>query len=153
MALTYAVLSDFRAWMGDPTIAESLVTRPLKMAHKDIDTACGPGPVFADTGLRFATDEVLTTPVLTVARARILQEATCAQAEYRMVMGEDFMIKDQYANEQGPDYGSSGQLRKVPGMVYSMLQLGGFLNLHGDVLRRDRLWSDDRYRRGLPNDV
>jgi hypothetical protein len=39
-----------------------------------------------------------------------LRRATCAQAEYRDQMGEDFFIRAQYASVTGPEFQTTGQL-------------------------------------------
>lgn len=126
----------------------------LIRAQRDIDTGSGLWKIYDDTGLKFFTLGVgVDALVLDALQLRSVREATCAQAEYRMTTGNDFMVKDQYAQESGPDYSSSGKLRKLAGEAYTLLHRAGLLRLGGQSAGRRRLWSDDRYRGGLPNDV
>ncbi len=42
-----------------------------------------------------------------------LTRATCAQAEYRVAMGPEFFIEDQYGFVAGPDFSRRGELAYI----------------------------------------
>ena len=96
--------------------------RLIEFACDDIDAAVGPYPVDAD-GRKF------NPTVMDAKQAKLLSKATAAQVEYRLQMGDSFMIEDQYDSKSGRDFSSSGKLRKVAPAAYSYLHSAGLLNL------------------------
>lgn len=139
----YASADDVRAWLGvtSAQLSDDLITPILRKAQYDIDAAAGGWDLYEDTGLKFASDEY--EDVLTDNQLRALVRATCAQVEYRMTMGDEFMVKEQHESQSGPGYSTSGQLRKVCGAAYTALGQGGLLHLHGKATnRRTRLYGD-----------
>lgn len=123
-------LRDFLDLTSDQ-LSDAACAQPIRRAQRDIDVASGRWLPYDDTGLKFASDTMIVP--LTDAEARALSQATCAQVEYRMTVGDDFMIREQYASQSGPGYGTSGTLKKVTGMAYAYLQPHGFLKLTGRV--------------------
>lgn len=113
-------------------LSDAELARPIRLAQSDIDAACGNWRVYEDTGLKFASVDY----ELTDFQALMLSQATCEQVEYRLTVGDDFMIRDQYESQGGPGYSTAGTLRKVSPRAYSKLQAGGFLRLTGHVSNR-----------------
>lgn len=139
--MPYATPDQVRDFLGvtEDDLSDDVLTVPIRRASKDIDAACGGWGVYADTGLKFeSTDEDVN---LSDAQLAHLAEATSAQVEYRMTMGDDFMVKEQYESQSGPSYGTAGKLRKVCGEAYTLLGQAGLLRLHGKASN----YAADRY--------
>jgi hypothetical protein len=134
----YTTFAKVRAWLNvtEDQVSDVVLTRPVKMAQHDIDAACGGWASHLDTGLKFATEIDEYLPVLDPDVEELLSQATCAQVEYRMTMGDDFMVKEQYEAQSGPSYSTTGKLRKVCGTAYTFLNQGGLLRLHGKSSNR-----------------
>ena len=156
LGLYYASPDDVRAYLGvtSDQLSDDVLTRPLVMSQRDIDAAVGGWTAYDDTGLKFASTEL----TLTDAQDQQLRMATCAQVEYRMTMGDEFMVRDQYDSQGGSAFSTVGQLRKVSGASYTHLRQGGFMKLYGHAERRH--WRHDLRLRnplrfgdtaGLPN--
>lgn len=106
---TYASSTDLTAYLQDsdvtapdPTPAERLLMR----CELEVDTLlAGYGQPNDSTGLKYnpATD-------LQTWQAAKLNRAVCAQAEYHLVMGDDFFIQGQYDSWQGPDFAAKGKM-------------------------------------------
>lgn len=137
--LYYADPDDVRVWLGltSAQLSDAVLERPIILAQYDIDAACGGWSVYEDTGLKFASDD--TDDVLEDWQLILLTRATCAQVEYRLSMGDEFMVKEQYETQSGPGYSTSGQLRKVAGQAYTFLRQAGLLRLQGRMSNRDPL--------------
>jgi hypothetical protein len=131
--LYYTSADDLRSYLGltEDQLSDEACAQPILRAQRDIDTAAGRWMPYDDTGLKFAS-ATMNVP-LTNAEAAALSLATCAQVEYRLTVGDDFMIREQYATQSGPGYGTSGTLKKVCGGAYSALHPYGFLKLTGRV--------------------
>lgn len=56
-----------------------------------------------------------------------LRRATCAQAEYRDQMGEDFYIRAQYASVTGPEFTTTGRLPLIGPKVRRELNGSGLI--------------------------
>lgn len=143
--LYYTTPDLTRAWMGktEDELSDEVLIPHIAKAQREIDTACGGWVVYDDTGLKFATAQV--HPILSDREVGLLSDATAAQVEYRMLMGDDFMVKDQYSQESGPDYSSTGKLRKVGSQSYSLLQQAGLLRLASGRLGHKAYNPLDRY--------
>lgn len=122
-----------RSYLGvtSDQMPDEALAQPIARAVRDLDIAVGGWEPYADTGLKFSSD-TMTYP-LTDLEAQLLSDATCAQVEYRMTVGDDFMIRDQYKSQSGPGYGTSGTVKKCAGAAYAKLGQGGFLKLTGRV--------------------
>jgi hypothetical protein len=77
---------------------------------------------------------------LTTGQAVALSKATCAQVEYRLQVGESFMVEDQYETRGGRNYSSVGKLRKIAPAAMSHLHAGNLLNLSIGGGRHDPNW-------------
>lgn len=117
----YTTELDVEARLGI-VLETAEANRLIEFACDDIDAAVGPFPV-DDDGRKF------DPAVLDAKVAKLLNKATAAQVEYRLQMGDDFMIEDQYDAKSGRDFSSSGRLRKVSPAAYSYLHSAGLLNL------------------------
>jgi hypothetical protein len=142
MAEEYATYEEVRSYLGvtEDAVSDEDLARPLRQAQEDIDAACGAWGVY-DSGLMFydtADNEILSD----LQRAH-LSKATCAQVEYRLTVGDDFLVREQHDATSGPGYGTTGTLKKVTGRAYSFLQMAGLLNLTGKVANRDARRSGD----------
>jgi hypothetical protein len=120
---TYAQASDLEAYVeGWVTDNPAAVDRLLERAERDIDYAAGAWPI-ADpvNGLKFVPGS------LAAWQTKALVRATCAQAEYRFEMGEEFMVKAQHARVQGPDFAAWGRLPYIGPKALRELVSGGLL--------------------------
>jgi hypothetical protein len=81
-------------------------------------------PVYrrAASGLKFDPLSQLTS-----VQALALKRATCAQAEYRFEMGEEFFVQAQYGQVSGPDFSQTGKLPRVGPTAVQELQGYGLL--------------------------
>lgn len=97
---TYAQPADLKAYsdlsaiqtMSDPALSDL-----LEKAEHDIDQTLIPPVQF----LTVADRKIDPTDLL-ASQALALQNGTCAQAEYRIVMGEEFFIRGQFIDVTGP---------------------------------------------------
>lgn len=123
----YTTTDAVRLHLGvtEAQMPDDMLARTIRLAQDDIDAACGGWVVYEDTGLKFSSIDLALSDV----QGMLLSQATCEQVEYRMTVGDDFLIREQYETQSGPGYGTSGQLRKVTGRAYSKLSQGGFLRL------------------------
>lgn len=81
----------------------------------------GPAPVITVTSLRgggLRIDPWGITPAQSLA----LKNATCAQAEFRNAMGEDFFVRAQWKQVDGPEFRTQGKLPMIGPKVYRELQ-------------------------------
>jgi hypothetical protein len=120
---TYATHTDLEAYIeGGSGLDAATADRLLERAERDVDYAAGGWPVVDPTaGLKF------TPSALQDWQAAALNRATCAQAEYRLTMGEDFMVKAQYTRVQGPDFRVFGELPYIGPKTMRELASGGLL--------------------------
>lgn len=105
--------------VDDPVAFDRLIER----AEKDVDQALGSYPRNDDTGLKLAPLELDTNDRAT------LRDATCAQVEYRLAMGEDFFVKAQFAEVSGPEFSTKGTLPRVGPKTWQELEASNLLRL------------------------
>lgn len=123
---TYATATQLRTYTGlDSTkLPDDAANALLNKAEDDIDSlALVNRPALESTGHRFDVATLSTT------EARILRNATCAQAEYRLEMGSSFFIRSQHASVSGPDFSTNGRLSYIGPAVYRHLAGSGFIRL------------------------
>jgi hypothetical protein len=120
--MTYAEIADYRAQTGAD------VQRALEAAERDVDRATGFVATDETTGLRF------DPPSLHTRDATSLRRATVVQAQYRIVMGAEFFIRDQHAKVSGPEFTTEGKLARVSPAVFDELQ-------NGDILKLSTSWG------------
>lgn len=99
-----AVESFIEGWVTEDVEA---LERLLERAERDIDTLLGSYVRDPTTNLK------LTPATLPTYQAAALSRATCAQAEYRFAMGEQFFVQSQYSFVSGPDFQRRGELPRV----------------------------------------
>jgi len=121
-ASVYATVADVESFIeGWTTTDSAALDRLLDRASRDVDNLLG------DYGDRQpATDLKLDPTTLTTHQAYALRRATCAQAEYRYEMGEEFFTRDQYGYVSGPDFQRRGSLARIGPKVLSELADSGF---------------------------
>lgn len=120
---TYATAADCESYIEGLTIDDAAAfDRLIERAEKDVDSALG---VYTtrDDGLKIAPLELATGDRAT------LRDATCAQVEYRLSMGEDFFVKAQYAETQGPEFKTKGALPRVGPKTWQELEGSNLLRL------------------------
>lgn len=119
---TYATVADFKAWsVMDPMPADADIQKALDRAEIDVDSYL-PGPIIEDTGLHVDPATLLTWQV------QRLRDATCAQAEYRLELGEEFF--QQSSNDeviQGPDFTISGRRSRFSPVAAQLLRTASLL--------------------------
>lgn len=107
---TYATAEQLRDYTGKTSgeLSDNDALAVLRRAEGDIDSVAVVGrPVNDDTGRRFDPD------ALSAGEARTLRLATCAQAEYRLEMGDSFFVRGQHAEVSGPEFSTKGTLGRI----------------------------------------
>jgi hypothetical protein len=133
---TYATPTQLRDYTGDDflTLPDTEALRLLAKAERDIDSlAPVDRPVSEATGLRFDPTS------LSGREALILQRATCAQAEYRREMGDEFFIRGQYEEVTGPEFSTKGKLGLIGPATWRELRGNGFIRLTTTTKTSDSL--------------
>jgi hypothetical protein len=103
---TYATLADLKAYTDlAEGVSDADLQKALDRAERDVDQALAEPPARQSSGLKY--DPAKLTPAWAEGP---LNRATCAQAEYRLTMGEEFFIRPQHDTVRGPDFATSGQL-------------------------------------------
>ncbi|MEJ7786558.1 MAG: hypothetical protein WKF96_17285 [Solirubrobacteraceae bacterium] len=117
----YASQADLEGYIeGWVTTDPAALERLLERAERDIDTLLG------DYDRQPGTDRKLDPAALTTHQAYALRRATCAQAEYRIAMGEEFFVQAQYTYVSGPDFSRRGELPRIGPKVLGELADCGF---------------------------
>lgn len=107
---TYAHPQDLTNYLADTNVTAPVdagaADRLLQRAEYEVDTLlAGFGVPNSSTGLKYNP-----TVDLQDWQQSALARAVCAQAEYHLVMGDEFFVQGQYDQWQGPDFGASGKL-------------------------------------------
>lgn len=124
--MTYATAAQLRSYTGDTsqTLSDATAAALIEAAERDIDSlAPVDRDVDATTGLRF------DPAALSTREALILRRATCAQAQYRQLMGSEFFIRGQYAEVNGPEFSTKGRLGIIGPATWRELKGNGFIRL------------------------
>jgi len=104
---TYAVVADFEGLIaGWVTTDAAALEALLKRAERDIDSYLGI-PVTIAGGPR------IEPLLLSAGQREALKRATCWQAHYRFLQGEEFFVRDQHESVTGPDFGTRGTLSRI----------------------------------------
>ncbi len=105
---SYATAEEFETYVeGWVTDNPDALDRLLERATRDIDRFLGARStqtIGTYAGLKIDPADIETW------EADALSRATCAQAEYRFQMGEDFFVRAQGQEEKGPDFQIKGKL-------------------------------------------
>jgi hypothetical protein len=130
----YASQADFEGYvLGWVTDDPAALERILQNAERDVDTVFGPMEL-ADNGLKYGHPHDANEKGLTPGQVVALTNATCAQAEYRIQMGEDFFVQDQYETVSGPNFSRTGRLARIGPKTMAELQAA-------DLVRTMRITS------------
>lgn len=128
--MPYATITDVHDYtsLADDLTDADLQTR-LDRATTQIDGLLVPRTESPDptTGL------VLTPALLTDLERAVLTAATCAQTEYRILMGERFFVKAQRQSEKGPDFEVKGSLPRIGPKVWDELRRAPTLGSGGGL--------------------
>lgn len=128
----YATQADFLAYSEGSTITDAAkFERILARAERDVDSILPPREVVAATGLKY---DPLTQ--LAAYQRTALSRAACAQAEYRIKMGEEFFREHQLPQVSGPDFSHSGTLPYIGPKVSRELASGNLLTRWLSLARR-----------------
>lgn len=125
-----AELADYiEGWTpsADPAVDERLLQR----AQRDVDSACGLWQR-EDNGLKFGSPKTTNEKGLSAAQVTALSRATCAQAKYRLHMGEEFFIEAQVP-VQGPDYASTRAIPQIGPETHAELEGTGLKRLTSHI--------------------
>lgn len=123
----YATAGDLRSYTGlnSTQLPDVLATRVLLSASQDLDNvlfAATPWPDPAlPSGRRLDASQLNTTVNSALVRA------CCAQAEYRLEMGESFFIRAQFRSASGPDFNTQGRLPRIGPKVRNELTGSGLM--------------------------
>jgi hypothetical protein len=126
----YATQQDFEAyvegWVTDDVAA---LGRLLERASRDVDAALT-AYVPETNGLKLGDLSTGANPKLLVPSDIVaVTRATCAQAEYRFTMGEDFFRKDEYEFVAGADFSRRGALSRLAPKARQELGIVGLLGI------------------------
>ena len=101
MALVYATVADLAAYVPGWVTDNARDTALIEAAQFDIDSLFLYRTQLAN-GLRYDLND------LTDLEITALRRATCAQAQYRYLMGPDFFVMPRYAKVSGPEFTTEG---------------------------------------------
>lgn len=105
---TYATTTDFadyvEGWVTDDAGA---LARVIERAEEDIDDVLS-GDFLAATGRKRDPSPSATNP-MTATQVKYLMRATCAQAEYRIILGEGWFTQAQFDSVSGPTFSTQGK--------------------------------------------
>lgn len=102
---TYATAAQVNAFIeGGTGLDDETVNRYIDRAEPYIDWVTGYPYMPLTNGRKF------NPPDLPVAFAAALRDATCAQVEYILLMGDEFFVTPQYESTSSPDGGTSGKI-------------------------------------------
>lgn len=117
---TKPVVVEAMGFMGNQGLAPFTVTSNLEGATD------GDSPQIAVTQFRGGGTR-LDVWMLQPSQVTALRRATCAQAEYRDQMGEDFFIKAQWQSVSGPEFTTQGKLPFLGPKVFRELNGSGLI--------------------------
>jgi hypothetical protein len=144
----YAQNADLSAYVEGFTLTDANeIARLIQRAEQDVDNAVG--AVLTETnGRKFGNPAGINEKNLRPEQVQSLNRATCAQAEYRWTMGEDFFRRGQFLEQQGPDFAVKGKLPKLAPRALDELASAGLCNLSGRA-RAGMVLSRPQYDRFL----
>ena len=123
MATIYATKADCLLYTEGLTVTDDAAfDRLIGRAEKDIDSILGGWPI-GTNGRKFDPAQLSTS------QAQQLQDATCAQVEYRIEMGEAFFVRGQRSREKGPDFELEGKLPRIGPKVADELRSSGLVRI------------------------
>jgi hypothetical protein len=134
---TYATPDDLEDYSEAFVVDnEDAANRLMYRAQQQVDQLLvGRVGAIQATGLRYDPD------ALEPWVAQALKNAVCAQAEYRLAMGEDFLIRDQRQQEQTPDMTLIGKVGRIAPKVYEELAGTGLLRFGARLSRSGATWT------------
>jgi hypothetical protein len=120
VAPTYATLADCLAYSEGLTVSDNAAfDRLIERAEGDVDQLLVTVPYLTEGGRKYDADGLAA---LEDFDREALRRATCAQAEYRVTMGEPFFRKHQFSEVAGPDFTTKGTLPMIGPKVLRELQ-------------------------------
>ena len=138
---TYATIEQLREYTGqaEAVLSDDRAEEILRRAERDIDSLAVVGwPTDETTGLRFDPAALSDTEALALRRA------TCAQAEYRLEMGDSFFVKGQYEEVSGPEFSTKGKLGRIGPQTFNELRGAQLIKLSTTTTNRrgdlDQAW-------------
>lgn len=121
---TYATVEDLEGYVeGWSTDDEDATERLLARAEDDVDWLAGVRPILDATGRKFDPAQLLDW------QAAALRRATCAQAEYRWALGEDFFRRARPSHVKGPDFETFDRAPVIAPKAVRELQGAGLIVL------------------------
>lgn len=113
---TYATQTDFEAYSeGWVTTDPAALERYLVRAEGDVDSILGYHGDLSAAGRK------VDPTLLTQFERDVLRDATCAQCEYRLSMGDAFFIRDQHQSVSGPQFSHQGTLQRIGPKTFAEL--------------------------------
>lgn len=127
---TYATQADFEAYVeGWTTEDAAALERLLQRAERDVDRLLSGVRGTGVGGLKLIPADLETW------QAEALARAVCAQGEYAITMGDEFLVRDQYDEAQGPQFRQKGKLSRIGPKVWIELDGVGLLAGSGRYAR------------------
>lgn len=121
---TATAVKDFTALDKLAALDGAEIDKLIEQAERDIDGAVGHYTIEDGETLKFSPITKLDT-----AQRGTLSDATCAQVEYRFVMGPEFFIRAQQTRVKGPEFETEGTLPYVGPGTWRELEGSGLLRL------------------------
>ncbi len=121
---TATAVRDFTALDDLIALDDAAIEKLIDQAERDIDGAVGHYTIEDGETLKFAPITKLDT-----AQRDTLSNATCAQVEYRHVMGPEFFVRAQQTRVKGPEFETEGTLPYVGPGTWRELEGSGLLRL------------------------
>lgn len=121
---TYATKADCIAYIPGLSVNDDEeFDKLIERAERDIDSIIGFRASDTTTGKKFVPLN------LTTNERNALRDATCAQVEYRLEMGERFFVRPQHNKVRGPEFETEGRLPRIGPKVITELEGGVLLSL------------------------
>jgi hypothetical protein len=142
MPNNYAEQADFESYVVGWTTTTDVASlnKVIQLAERDIDFYCGPWSIESN-GRKFGSPNAssgATNPkALTDNQKRQLKNATCAQAYFRILNGEEWMMQTQPQSVSGPDFSSQGARAKFSPQAKLELADSGLVRRSARIYR----WS------------
>lgn len=118
-----------QAWAAGPLPGVPVVVQAINsMGRQDIGDLSIVANNLVPTGTTITVDTIVRGGLrvnpyqLPADYADALRDATCAQAEYRNTMGEDFFVRAQFTSVSGPEFRTQGRLPVIGPKVMQELQ-------------------------------
>ena len=126
----YATAAEFEIYVEDGTVDWTTLNaadleKLLQAAQRDVDRYLRNWGIVESNGWRFGLPKTTNQKRLTAEQVVSLSRITCARAEYRFHMGNQFFARDQRQSANGPHFSVQGKLDRIGPKVREELTASG----------------------------